>query len=168
MVAAAEKKALDKKAQLRELNGVEESIDKKISRLKELNIDRSRDRRQPNDESKMNINYILSDGRVGVVSMDVDGGVLFNSDLDEGIIHQIGDAGDDESNSEGSCNTTTSNRKRRRGPKKKKFALVLDKKYGVWVPKRCLVMDSTHHTRKMIQQKTSEFNRNRVRAQPDE
>ena len=80
MVAAAEKKALDRKAQMRELHGVDESINKKITRLKELNVDRSRDRRQPDDESMMDVNYILSDGSVGVVQIDVNGGVIFNSD----------------------------------------------------------------------------------------
>ena len=92
MVATAEKKASDRKEQIRVLNGIEVSINKKINRLKELNIDRSSDRLQQEDDSTMDINYILSDGRMGLVSMDVDGGVLFNSDLDEGIIHQPADA----------------------------------------------------------------------------
>ena len=83
MVATKKKKASDRKEQIRVLNGVEESINKKINRLKELNIDRSSDQRQQEDDSMMDVIYILSDGRVGVVSMDVDGGVLFNSNLDE-------------------------------------------------------------------------------------
>jgi hypothetical protein len=69
------------------------------------------------------------------------------------IIHQPADArvrhNDVQLDSEGSSNTTMSKRKQRRRPKKKKVVPVLDRKYGVWVPKRCLVMDSTHHTRKM-------------------
>ena len=87
-----EKKASDRKEQIRVLNGVEVSINKKINWLKKLNIDRSSGRRQQENDSTMDVTYILSDGRVGVVSMDVDGGVLFNSDLDEGIIHQPADA----------------------------------------------------------------------------
>ena len=92
IVATAEKKASDRKEQIRVLNGVEVSVNKKINWLKKLNIDRSSDRRQQENDSTMDVTYILSDGRVGVVSMDVDGGVLFNSDLDEGIIHQPADA----------------------------------------------------------------------------
>jgi hypothetical protein len=141
MVATKKKKASDRKEQIRVLNGVEESISKKINRLKELNINRSSDQRQQEDDSMMDVICILSDGRVGVVSMDVDGGVLFNSNLDEGIIHQPADArvrhNDVQLDSEGSSNTTMSKRKQRRRPKKKKVVPVLDRKYGVWVPKRC-------------------------------
>lgn len=87
----------------------------------------------------MGVNYVLSDGRVGVVSIDVNCGVIFNSDLIDGIVHKPANAADhDDSEPDSDCSTNTTNQRKkrsRRRQKKKQFTLVLDKRFGVWVPK---------------------------------
>jgi hypothetical protein len=139
-----------------------DKIDVRVDRLNELGVDRTSAKRSNSQQTL--VNYVLSDRRVGEVAVDLENGVLFGSDLVDGVCFtppqniaaSTQQNEEDASSSSGSDDESTGpplqrNKKKRQLSKQKRKQMkrwVLDKKFGVWVPKRCIVIDKSKHTRR--------------------
>jgi hypothetical protein len=150
------------KDQLKQLKQLNDKIDVRVDRLNELGVDRTSAKRENLHQTA--VNYVLSDRRAGEVTVDLEIGMLFGSDLVDGVCFtspqnipaSTQQNEEDASSSSGLDDESTGpqpqrKKKKRQLSKRKRKQMkrwVLDKKFGVWVPKRCIVIDKSKHTRR--------------------